>query len=715
MTDQRFFQRVLAGLMAGLATGLFLGEAVWPLGIGADVFTRLLQVTVLPYVLGSVIAGLGGRTAEDLKRLAVHGGVLLLLFWLAVLAVVFASSLALPAGRGGFAFSADHPPSAPINWLDIYIPSNVFHSLAFNAMPAVVLFGLLAGMALGTMEDARKRPLLDALEGFNEAMGRISRLITRLAPLGVFAMTAEAAGVLRVDEFLRLQVWFVVYIGLAVLLAWWVLPALVALLTPIQYPRFVSALQTAALTAFAAGDYFVVLPMIAEANKQLLQEQGVTEEDAERTIGVAVPLLFNFPHTGKILTLAFFPFAAWFSAASLSASQWISLGTAGVLSMFGNINAAVPFLLDLLQLPADLFNLFTVSSVLNVRFGSLAAAMHTAALSMLVAASLLGRLRVDVKRLGRLALVSAAVVGAFIGGTRFVFAHIVPPVPSGVAALEGFVLRNGLPPAEVRPPTAPEAPPGPPAQRLGDVRARGILRVGVFTDAVPYAFLNPEGQLVGFDVEMAHALASSLGVSPRFIAIERSRLAEMLDGGVCDIVMSGLVVTMATADAVEFSAAYNEERIGFLVPDHRRGEFVEGPALVGRPLRLGVPSPRFVEAVQRKLPLATIEPRPLQDVLNAGTLGDLDAIVLPIDTATYASRIQPALAAVLPEGDNTRGVMAYAVPRGAESLRAFVNTWIEFTRALGSFADAHRYWIEGRAQEVRMPRWSIASNVLGWW
>ena len=268
-------------------------------------FTRLLPVTVLPCVLGSVIAGLGGRTPDDLRRLALHGGLLLLLFWAAALAVVFLSSFALPPGRGGFALAAAQPAPEPINWLDIYIPSNVFHSLAFNAMPAVVLFGMLAGVSLGTMAPARKQPLLEALEGFNEAMGRTSRLITRLAPIGVFAMAAAAAGTLRVDEFLRLQLWFVIYIGLAVLLSIWVLPALVSLLTPVSYREFVDALQAAALTAFAAGDYFVVLPMVTEANKQLCEAHGASADEGERTIGVAVPRC-STSAPGKLPTLAFF-------------------------------------------------------------------------------------------------------------------------------------------------------------------------------------------------------------------------------------------------------------------------------------------------------------------------------------------------------------------------------------------------------------------------
>jgi Na+/H+-dicarboxylate symporter/ABC-type amino acid transport substrate-binding protein len=714
MTDP-FFRRVLSGLALGLFAGLFLGEAVWPLRYVANTFIKLLQVTVLPYMLGSVIVGIGGRSASDAVLLARRGGVLLLLVWVAVLLWVAATALIYPGLGAPGLFAGDSPVQGEIDWIELYVPANVFHALANNLLPAVVLFSILAGAALSGMPTELKAPLLQVMESFNEAMRRVSRFIVRLTPYGLFAMAATAAGTLRVDEFLRLQIWFVVYIGSACLLALWLLPALVALVTPLPYRRFVGSLQTALVTAFAAGDYFVVLPMIIEANRRLLEEQGVSPHEAEGTVGVAVPLLYNFPHAGKLLTLAFFPFGAWFSGATLGPSQWLTLCTAGVLSLFGNLNVVVPFLLDLLRLPADLFNLFTVSSVLNQRFGALVAAMHTAALSAMVAASLLGLLKVNLRRLLRIAVGAVFVLLAFVVGTRLVFSLVIPPPPSGLAALQGFALRHGEAPAQVRAADGDVDDPGPPDDRLQRVLARRTLRVGFFADGLPFTFFNAEGALVGYDVEMALSLAGSMGVSAEFVPIGRNDMARALDTGACDIVMSGVVIIVETAETVEFSEPYHEERVGLLVLDHRRGEFSELAPMLTRPLVIGAPSDRYVLPIQRRLPRADVKPYPLQTVLETGEMQGVDALVLPMDQAYYASRVQPAFSAVVPEDTNLRAVVAYALPTGAASLRNLVNTWIQVTRAAGSFADAYDYWVRGKAQNQRMPRWSIGSNVLGLW
>ena len=54
----------------------------------------------------------------------------------------------------------------------------------------------------------------------------------------------------------------------------------------------------------------------------------------------------------------------------------------------------------------------------------------------------------------------------------------------------------------------PPAPPG--SSLLAAVRQRHLVRVGYVEGQAPYSFFNSRGELVGFDVEMAHQLANDL-------------------------------------------------------------------------------------------------------------------------------------------------------------------------------------------------------------
>ena len=48
-----------------------------------------------------------------------------------------------------------------------------------------------------------------------------------------------------------------------------------------------------------------------------------------------------------------------------------------------------------------------------------------------------------------------------------------------------------------------------------------MLRVGYLPDNLPFAFFNAAGDLVGFDIEMAHTLARDLRVELEFVPIAR--------------------------------------------------------------------------------------------------------------------------------------------------------------------------------------------------
>ena len=86
------------------------------------------------------------------------------------------------------------------------------------------------------------------------------------------------------------------------------------------------------------------------------------------------------------------------------------------------------------------------------------------------------------------------------------------------------------------------APAGP---LLDTITRRGTLRVGVFADRLPFVFINREGHLVGFDVEMAQLLARDLGVKVEFVEMEAvgPEVPRLLATDTVDVAMTGFPVT----------------------------------------------------------------------------------------------------------------------------------------------------------------------------
>jgi Na+/H+-dicarboxylate symporter len=146
--------RILIGLLAGIATGLFFGDIVADLKVVGDVFVKLLQMTVLPYIVVSLIAGFGRMTLPQARQLAIRGSVVLGLIWLIALALIFSAPLAFPElDQASFFSSPTYPELADNDLIAQYVPANIFYSLANDLVPAVVLFSILMGVALISVKD----------------------------------------------------------------------------------------------------------------------------------------------------------------------------------------------------------------------------------------------------------------------------------------------------------------------------------------------------------------------------------------------------------------------------------------------------------------------------------------------------------------------------------------------------------------------------------
>ncbi|MGB1142697.1 MAG: cation:dicarboxylate symporter family transporter, partial [Halioglobus sp.] len=296
--------RIFVGLFAGVATGLFFGELVADLKIVGDVFIKLLQITVLPYIVVSLIAGFGRMHLDQARQLALRGGAVLLLIWVIALLLIFVVAQAFPELDTAAFFSAVAPAEQERpDLMELYLPANIFYSLSQNFVPAVVLFSILVGIAMISVED--KDSVLPIFDSMSAAMARINSAIVKLTPYGIFAVAAAAAGTMTVQEVARVQVYLVTYISLALFVTFWVFPALVAAFSDIPYREVLRSFRDPLVTAFATGNQFVVLPQIAENCKELLERHRMRTRDTDSAVDIIVPVSFNFPSLGKLLVLLF--------------------------------------------------------------------------------------------------------------------------------------------------------------------------------------------------------------------------------------------------------------------------------------------------------------------------------------------------------------------------------------------------------------------------
>jgi Na+/H+-dicarboxylate symporter/ABC-type amino acid transport substrate-binding protein len=715
--------QVFIGLGLGLLTGLFFGERVAWLRVGGDIFIGALQITVIPYVMVALITSLGRLDLRDARQLALKAGSLLLLLWAIGIAVVFLTPLAFPDWPSASFFSTSQiQEQPPVDFLRLYIPSNVFYSLANAIVPAVVVFSILLGVAL--IQVPGKARLLEVLSTFGDALMRVTGFVGRLAPYGVFAITAAAAGTIDVADLARLQVYLVLHFALALLLSLWDLPGLVALLTPLRCGDVLNAFRGPLVTAFATASLLIVLPALAADGKRLLAEadpeRSRPDPEAKSAIDILVPAAFPFPNMGLILALLFVLFAGWFIGAPVDVADYPIIAGAGLASLFGGTVLALPFLFDLLRMPADLFQVFVTMDVVAARFGTLAAGMHIIALALIGSFALQGRLRVDVRRLlGFVVITLLLLLAAILLGVRAFYTYVFVAPFKTDQVLTGLALRSEPQPHRVFRAWPDAQAPRRGATALARIRDSGLLRVCYRGSDYPSAFLNSNGDLVGFDIELAHRFARHLKARIEFLPVQSAGdAARRLEMGGCDVFMSLLPIAPETTLSLTLTPPVLQGPVGLVVEDWRRRTFRTWAGIRQQEgLRVAVvDGPAELRFLSQLLPTA----KPLRFTDNAELNALLaeqppafDALMMPAEEGAAWSIRFPQYTLVTP-APVLLAPFGYAVAPGDGQLLAFFDAWLQGARSAGIVDQLYRFWMLGEIDATRPPRWSIGRNVLGW-
>ena len=96
---------IVGGLAVGVSFGLFFGELAAPLKHVGDVYIGLLQMTVLPYIVVSLIANIGGLSLQEGRLLAKYGLLILLSLWGIAAGTVVLMYFAFPPLEAGAFYS----------------------------------------------------------------------------------------------------------------------------------------------------------------------------------------------------------------------------------------------------------------------------------------------------------------------------------------------------------------------------------------------------------------------------------------------------------------------------------------------------------------------------------------------------------------------------------------------------------------------------------
>lgn len=709
--------KILFGLGLGIITGLFLGEYAGHLEIVGDAFIGLLQMTVLPYIILTLIVNIGRLSLDEGKKLVGKAIiVLVILIGIGFLSIIL-FSLALPEwSSGNFFNSSLIEESIPPDLIKIYIPSNPFESMAGNMVPAVVLFSILVGIAFIRVKD--KESILHNMDVLAKALNQVNKMVIKITPIGVFAIAASTTGTISLDEISKLQAYILIYTAIVLILTFWVLPTLIMSISPVKYKEIFKATRGTLLTIFATGKIIVVLPQLIDDIKSIIDKHGHLDDDSKSAANVLMPLAYPFPNLGSLTIFIFVIFSGWYIGKALSLDQYPLFVGSGLLSSFINPITGIPFMLNLLGLPDDMIGLFQVSTVYTDRIRVVLGAMHLITLTI-VSIYISKGFKVNIQRLLRFSIVTVLLFAFSIIGIRAILSASL----EGSYKMDKVVMEmTGILPKV--PMEITNSKPNPvklirSQTKLSRIKKRGKLRVGCYKKNMPFSYKNSFGDRVGYDIEIAHQLAKALDVKLELFLMDD--LYKHIGKDYFDIFMA---VPLSTQIAEQYSVSepFMDLTMALLTKDNQ-DDFRKFKSLSNLDtFTVGyLERKEFAVQFQKYFPQAGVVQLDSigqffneNDTIKIRDSLTIEALIVSAEGGSTYTMIHPDYQLVNPFPYNISAARVFLFDKPDPEFKEFVNNFIKVNQKDGTFENLYDYWILGKEVSINKKNWSVIRDVLHW-
>lgn len=286
---------MVLGVLAGIVGGPVMGQIQF---VG-DIFFRLIQMCIVPFVMLAIIEAVGGLTARDLSGIGVKG-----IAWFAgssVLASVFGICAAMVFQPGaGLANSelvlnaATTAETTAVTWQETlvgFFSSNIVASMSAGSMVQCIVFAIALGLVISFWRSAHggKSVVYDFMAQLEALLLNIIRGVMKIAPIGIFCYVASMIGQLGIEVLLPLLKYLLVLGGtvLVFLVVWVVCVSARCKLNPVTLVRKMWPMSVMALGTISSA---VTLPVEMDDAKHRI---GLRSDIADLLLPLGMPLNSN--------------------------------------------------------------------------------------------------------------------------------------------------------------------------------------------------------------------------------------------------------------------------------------------------------------------------------------------------------------------------------------------------------------------------------------
>ncbi|WP_417453569.1 cystine ABC transporter substrate-binding protein [Kiloniella sp.] len=228
---------------------------------------------------------------------------------------------------------------------------------------------------------------------------------------------------------------------------------------------------------------------------------------------------------------------------------------------------------------------------------------------------------------------------------------------------------------------------------LSTIKDRGTILIGLEATYPPFNYQDENGELVGFEVDVAKAVAERIGVNAEFVPTKWDGMLAGLETKRFDIVTNQVTITEERQKKYDFTQPYTVSGIQVITREDKQSDFNSPADLAGKTVGVGLGS-NYEEWLTQNVPDANVSTyddnaTKLQDLL----VGRLDAFLNDRLAATYL--LENSGGRIVAAGEPfDKQRMGIALRKGNTDLLDELNKALDELRADGTLAKISQKWFK---------------------
>ncbi|HZZ75847.1 MAG TPA: transporter substrate-binding domain-containing protein [Puia sp.] len=231
---------------------------------------------------------------------------------------------------------------------------------------------------------------------------------------------------------------------------------------------------------------------------------------------------------------------------------------------------------------------------------------------------------------------------------------------------------------------------------LGSIVKNGEIRIGTTGTQPPYSMKSKAGDLIGYEIDLANALAKNMGVKLKLVEMPFSGLMGALESGKIDAIMSGMTITPERNLNALFAGPYIISGKSILTKSSKVAAFNADTSAGGKRYKIvclkGSTSEEFVKTVMAKHELIAVNN--YNDGVNMVINDQADAMVADKPICVLSVLRYPGKDLVTGEQPLTIEPIGVALPSGDPQFLNLVSNYLSTLQLSGSLAALEKKWFQ---------------------